>query len=170
MTSWLVVATIGKAHGLRGEVLADVLTDFPERLLPGLRVVWRSRESERPLTIRLVRPQGNRVRIAFEDIETVDQARTLTGGDVCVPANEAFPAPDGFYYEHEVTGFQCVDDAGRELGTVTALGKTAGGPMLTVAASGAREILVPWTRPIVVEVDRAARRIVLDPPDGLFEL
>ena len=52
---------------------------------------------------------------------------------------------------------------------MTALEKTAAGPMLTVAAAG-RETLVPWTRPIVVDVDRSARRIVLDPPDGLFDL
>jgi len=169
MPPLLVVATVGRTHGLEGEVLADVLTDFPERLEPGLRVVWRSGASERPLTIRAVRPQGDRVRLAFEGVETVDAARALTGGDLCVPQGEAFPAPEGFYYEHEVAGFRCVDGGGRELGTVTALEKTAAGPMLTVAAAG-RETLVPWTRPIVVDVDRAARRIVLDPPGGLFDL
>ena len=169
MPPLLVVAIVGRAHGLEGEVLADVVTDFPERLHPGLRVVWRSGASERPLTIRVVRPQGDRMRIAFDGVETVDAARMLTGGDLCVPEAEVFPAPEGFYYEHEVAGFRCVDGAGRALGTVTALEKTAAGPMLTVAADG-RETLVPWTRPIVVDVDRSARRSVLDPPEGLFDL
>ena len=169
MPPLLVVATVGRTHGLEGEVLADVLTDFPERLQPGLRVVWRSGTSERPLTIRLVRPQGGRVRIGFEGVQTMEAARALTGGDLCVPEDEAFPAPEGFYYEHELSGFRCVDGAGRELGVVTALEKTAAGPMLTVTAGG-REALVPWTLPIVVDVDRAARRIVLDPPEGLFDL
>jgi 16S rRNA processing protein RimM len=165
----LVVASVGRTHGLDGEVLADAVTDFPERLRAGLRVVWRSGTSERSLTIRLVRPHGRRIRLSFEGVETLDAARSLAGGDLCVPEAEAVPAPEGFYYEHEVAGFRCVDAAGRDLGTVTALEKTAGGPMLTVAARG-RETLVPWTRPIVVDVDRNARRIVLDPPEGLFDL
>jgi 16S rRNA processing protein RimM len=169
MPPLLVVAFVRRTHGLEGEVLADVATDFPERLRPGLRVVWRSGDSERPLTLRGVRPHGGRMRLAFDGVETVDAARTLAGGDLCVPEDEAFPAPEGFYYEHEVAGFRCVDGAGRELGTVTGLEKSAAGPMLTVAREG-RETLVPWTRPIVVDVDRSARRIVLDPPDGLFDL
>lgn len=169
MPPLLVVATVGRTHGLEGEVLADVVTDFPERLRSGLRVVWRSGAAERPLTIHSVESQGKRVRITFDGVETLDAARALTGGDLCVPQDEAFPAPDDFYYEHEVAGFRCVDGGGRELGTVTGLEKTAAGPMLTVAAAG-RETLVPWTRPIVVGVDRSARRIVLDPPEGLFDL
>jgi 16S rRNA processing protein RimM len=165
----LVVASIGRTHGLEGEVLADAVTAFPDRLRPGLHVVWRSGTSERSLTIRLARPHGRRIRLGFEGVETVEAARALAGGDLCVPEAEAVPAPEGFYYEHEVAGFRCVDGAGQELGTVTGLEKTAAGPMLTVTARG-RETLVPWTRPIVVDVDRNARRIVLDPPEGLFDL
>jgi 16S rRNA processing protein RimM len=169
MPPLLVVASIRRTHGLEGEVLADVVTDFPERLRPGLRVVWRAGASERPLTLRAVRPHAARVRLAFDGVETVDAARALAGGDLCVPEGDAVTAPEGYYYEHEVAGFRCVDGSGRDLGTVTGLEKSAAGPMLTVARGG-RETLVPWTRPIVVEVDRAARRIVLDPPDGLFDL
>jgi 16S rRNA processing protein RimM len=169
MPPLLVVASLGRTHGLEGEILADVVTDFPERLRPGVEVVWRSRGVERPLTLRSVRRQGTRWRLAFEGVETVDAARALRGGDLCVPQTGAFPAPEGFFYEHEVVGFRCVDVEGRQLGTVTALEKTAAGPMLTVAAGG-RETLVPWTRPIVVEIERTERRIVLDPPEGLFDL
>ena len=169
MPPLLVVASIRRTHGLEGEVVADVVTDFPERLRPGLRVVWRSGASERPLTLRGVRPHAGRMLLAFDGVETVDAARVLAGGDLCVPEGEAFPPPEGFYYEHEVAGFRCVDGAGRELGTVTGLEKTAAGPMLTVKREG-RETPVPWTRPIVVDVDRAGRRIVLDPPAGLFDL
>ena len=169
MASLLVVAEVRRTHGLGGEVLADVVTDFPERIRPGLSVVWRSGASERPLKIRGVRPHGGRLRIAFEGVESVDAARALQGGDLCVPEAEAHPAPEGFYYAHELSGFRCVDAAGLELGTVSGLEKTAAGPMLTVVAAG-RETLVPWTRPIVVDVDRTARRVVLDPPEGLFEL
>lgn len=169
MPPLLVVAEVRRTHGLAGEVLADVLTDFPERLHEGVSVVWRSGGSERTLTVRRARPHGRRLRLAFDGVETVDAARALQGGDLCVAIEDAHPAPEGFYYSHEVEGFQCQDPSGRSLGTATGLAKTAGGPMLTVEREG-REALVPWTRPIVVEVDRNARRIVIDPPEGLFDL
>jgi 16S rRNA processing protein RimM len=169
MPPLLVVAEVRRTHGLAGEVLAEVLTDFPERLHEGVSVLWRSGGSERTLTVRRARPHGRRLRLAFDGVETVDAARALQGGDLCVAVEDAHPAPEGFYYSHEVAGFQCQDPSGRSLGTATGLAKTPGGPMLTVEREG-REALVPWTRPIVVEVDRNARRIVIDAPEGLFDL
>ena len=169
MPPLLVVAEIRRPHGLDGGVLVHVVTDFPERLRSGLAVVWRSGASERNLTIREARPHGTRLRLSFEGVDTVDDARALQGGDLCVPEQDAVPAPEGFYYAHELEGFRCEDTAGRPLGTVSGLEKSAAGALLSVDRDG-REALVPWTRPIVVRVDREERRIVLDPPDGLFEL
>jgi len=168
-TPLLLVATVVRTHGLRGEVLADVATDFPERLRRGASLTWRSGDSERALRVRDAHPHGRRVRLAFEGVDSVDAAAALRGGDLCVAAAEAHPAPEGFYYAHEVAGFVCEDAGGNRIGTVTGLEKTAAGPILSIDVAG-REALVPWTRPIVVSVDREARRIVLDPPEGLLEL
>ncbi len=169
MPPFLVVAEVRRTHGLSGEVLVDVLTDFPERLHEGVVLVWRSGGSERTLTVRQARAHGNRLRLAFDGVETVDAARALRGGDLCVAMEEAHPTPEGFFYSHEVAGFRCQDTSGRALGTATGLEKTPAGPMLTVERENG-EALVPWTRPIVVEVDRTERRIVIDPPEGLFDL
>jgi 16S rRNA processing protein RimM len=168
-TPLLTVASVARTHGLRGEVLADVATDFPERLRRGATLVWRSGDRERLLTIRDANPHGSRVRLGFEGIDSIEAAAPLRGGDLCVAAADAHPAPEGFYYAHELEGFVCEDVTGRRLGTVTGLDKTAAGAILSVDVAG-REALVPWTRPIVVRVDREARRIVLDPPQGLLEL
>jgi 16S rRNA processing protein RimM len=117
-----------------------------------------------------VRPGNHGLLVRFEGTEDVDAARALQGGELCVPETEAHPAPPGFFYAHEVRGFGCEDASGRPLGTVLDLETTPAGPMLTVDAGGGREALVPWTRPIVVRVDRESRRVVLDPPEGLFDL
>ena len=125
---------------------------------------------ERALTLRAAREHGRRLLLSFAGVDDVDAARMLQGGELCVPMEQAHPAPAGFYYSHELAGFVCEDAAGRRLGTARDLGRTAAGPMLTVEAADGREALVPWTHPIVVRVDVPERRIVLDPPEGLFEL
>ena len=170
MPSLLVVGAVRRPHGLRGEVVVEVRTDFPERFADGVRLLWRRGALERPLVVRAVRPGARGLLMRFEGTEDVDAARALQGGELCVPETEAHPAPPGFFYAHEVRGFACEDASGRPLGSVLDLESTPAGPMLTVDAGGGREALVPWTRPIVVSVDRESRRVVLDPPAGLFEL
>jgi 16S rRNA processing protein RimM len=170
MSSLLVVGFVRRPHGLRGEVVVEVRTDFPERFADGVRLVWRRGGHEKPLVVRGVRPGGNGLLMRFDGTEDVDAARALQGGELCVPETDAHPAPPGFFYAHEVRGFVCEDSSGRALGTVLDLETTPAGPMLTVDAGGGREALVPWTRPIVVRVDRDSRRVVLDPPEGLFDL
>ncbi len=170
MPPLLVVGAVRRPHGLRGEVVVEVRTDFPERFAEGLRLVWRRGAVERPLVIVGTRPFAGGLLMRFEGTEDVDAARALQGGELCVPESEAHPAPPGFFYAHEVRGFVCEDASGRLLGTVLDLESMPGGPMLTVDAGGGREALVPWTRPIVVRVERESRRVVLDPPEGLFDL
>jgi 16S rRNA processing protein RimM len=170
MPPLLVVGRIRRPHGLDGEVSVEVVTDFPERFVPGTALSWRSGEAERGLTLQAARPHAGRLLLRFAGVETVEAARELCGGELCVAEAEAHPAPEGFYYAHEVLGFVCEDAAQRRLGVASGLESTPAGPMLTVRSEDGREALVPWTHPIVVRVDRSERRIVLDPPEGLFDL
>lgn len=150
--------------------MVEVRTDFPERFAEGGRLLWRKGASERALVVRGVRTGSGGLLMRFEGQEDVDAARALAGGELCVPESEAHPAPEGYFYAHEVRGFVCEDLSGRPLGTAAGLEATPAGPMLTVDTGGGREALVPWTRPIVVRVEKGRRRIVLDPPEGLLEL
>ncbi len=108
--------------------------------------------------------------LKFEGVNDVDAARALQGGELLVAVEDAHPAPEGFFYEHEVRGFSCEDAGGRRLGVASGLERTPAGPMLSVDVGAGREALVPFVHPIVVAVDREGRRIVLDPPEGLLEL
>lgn len=170
MSELLVVARVRRPHGLAGEVSVDVVSDFPERFSAGVSLLWRRGPSERRLTLSGVRPNASRLLLHFEGIENVDAARALQGGDLCVTAAEAHTPPPGFYYGHEIRGFACEDADGRLLGRVTGLEQTPAGPMLSVEVKPGREALVPFAHPIVVDVDRETRRIVLAPPEGLLEL
>jgi 16S rRNA processing protein RimM len=161
---------VRRPHGLAGEVSVDVLTSFPERFTPGLVLIWRRGAQERPLTLASVRPHAGRLLLRFEGASDVDAARALGGGDLLVAREEAVPAPDGFFYEHEVKGWRCQDVQGRLLGSVAGLEKTTAGPLLEVDTPSKKGVLVPFVEGIVVRIDRAAREVVLDAPDGLFDL
>ena len=167
----LVVGRIGRPHGLSGEVSVAIQTDFPERFVAGERLIWRGEgEAEKTLLVTGARAHGARVLLTFEGVPDVDAARSLTGGDLCVEAAGAFPAPDGFFYSHEIRGFTCEDPSGNPLGSAAGVEQTPAGPLLSVALSSGGLALVPFVDAIVVRIDRAARRIVLDPPEGLLEL
>jgi 16S rRNA processing protein RimM len=166
----LVVGRICKPHGLAGEVSVEVMTDFPERFAPGALLLWRGAAPERTLSLQSVRENRDRLLLKFEGVNDLDAARALQGGELFVAIEDAHPAPEGFYYGHEVRGFSCEDTGGRVLGVASGLEPTPAGPMLSVEVGPGREALVPFVHPIVVAVDRAGRRIVLDPPEGLLEL
>ena len=148
----------------------EVWTDFPERFAPGVALLWRGAAAERTLSLQGVRGHREQMLLKFEGVDDVDAARALQGGELLVAVEDAHPAPDGFYYAHEVRGFSCEDAGGRVLGVASGLEHTPAGPMLSVAVGAGREALVPFVHPIVVAVDREGRRIVLDPPEGLLEL
>jgi 16S rRNA processing protein RimM len=108
--------------------------------------------------------------LSFDGIDDVDAARALADADLCVADDEAFPAPEGFFYSHEIRGWRCEDSAGRLLGQAAGLEPTPAGPLLSVETRPGAIALVPFVHGIVVSVDRAARRSVLDPPEGLLDL
>ena len=148
----------------------EPVTDFPERFAPGARFQWHGPGAERELEVISARPHGPRILVRFDGIEDLNAARALAGGDLGVPDEDAVPPPEDFYYHYEVEGWRCEDSSGRLLGTAVGLERTAGGALLLVDTGGSEPVPVPFVSPIVVSIDREARRVVLDPPDGLMEL
>ena len=165
----VVIGQVVKPHGLKGEVVVEVLTDFPERFSEGLRVRLSGGAHEaREVRIAAVRPHLGRVLLTFEGISDVSMAETLRNAELSVSERDVAPRPDGFVFHWEVEGCQALDREGRQLGVVKELADAGGRPLLVLeTAHGARD--VPFARPIVVSVDVARRRIVLDPPPGLLD-
>jgi 16S rRNA processing protein RimM len=166
----LLVGIVRRPHGLAGEVSVEPLTDFPERFASGSVVTWRRGSDSRELRVAGARPHGDRLLVSFEGVGDADAARALQEGELSIPGAAATPPPEGFFYSHEIVGWECVDTAGRRLGAAAGLEKAPGSPLLSVTRDDGSEALVPFVDGIVVEVDRKNRRIVLDPPEGLMEL
>jgi 16S rRNA processing protein RimM len=169
----LAVARFHKPHGLKGDALVFALTDEPERLFVAGRVVQpltaEGEPAGDPHVILRARPYHRHWLLAFEgvtDRTTLD--RWPRGALLGVTRGELTPPRPDQLYVHEIPGTTIVA-GGKPIGVAKELYHSAGGDLLAIDIDG-REHLVPFRKPIVVRVDRDRREIVLDPPEGLFDL
>lgn len=166
----LVVGRIGRAHGIRGDVAVDVRTDDPqERFAAGARLLTDP-ESAGPLTIVSARAHSGRMLVRFESVADRDTAEGLRGVTLLVDSADIAPVddPDEFH-DHELIGLTAVTGEGTEVGIVQDILHHAQDVLVIKDASDA-EVLVPFVRALVPEVDTAAGRLVIDPPPGLLDL
>ncbi len=170
--AYLAVARVRKPHGLKGEVFVWSLTDDPAEVFRPGRVLTPLDEEGRsmgaPITIERSRPYHRHWLLKFEGLDDRSAVEAWGQRVVGVAADELAPPGEDELYVHEVPGAAVVV-GGERVGTARELLETPAGAMLSVTV-GAREVLVPFRRPIVKRVDRAAREIELDPPAGLLEL
>lgn len=165
----IAIGRVLRPHGLAGEVVVESWTDVPERFTPGLEVLLRGPRGERAARIEEVRPHQGRFLVLFEGTASPEAAEALRDLELYIPfAMADADRPDGYFFHFELEGMDVVDRAGASLGVVESLVDVAGRPLLAVLTPrGTRE--VPFVAPIVVSVDGAARRVVLDPPAGLLD-
>jgi 16S rRNA processing protein RimM len=168
-SSIVAVGFVHRPHGLNGEVSVERVGDSEDLFHPG-EFVWICGERRRELRLSSSRAHGERWLLSFEGITDVDAARELAGGVLCLPADRLSPEDADFYWSHELEGWICEDTAGHKLGEIRQLEETAAGPQLTLETPEGHEVLIPFVRPILVEVDRQSHKIILDPPEGLMEL
>ncbi len=167
----IVIARIARAWGIRGEVTAEILTDFPERFDEVAAVTLRRGASTRDAVLERFRFHKGRVLLKFEGIETMNDATPLAGYDVVIPESDVFEITDeDTYYEFDLVGCSVTLVDGAVVGTVGSILHTGAGDLLSVVRDGRPDALVPFVEAICTEVDVDARRIVIDPPEGLLDL
>jgi 16S rRNA processing protein RimM len=166
----IVVGRIVRPHGLHGHVVIESETDFPEdRFEAGRTVYARTGGRVAALVIQDARPHRGRLLVAFEGVESIEQAEAIGRGDVRIPPADVRPLPPGRFYHHELAGCEVVLRSGERLGRVAGVEGT--GEACRLVVRGVRgELLVPLAEPICVTIDPAARRIVVVPPEGLLDL
>jgi len=167
----VVIGEITRTHGLRGEVRVTPLTDDPERFENVTDcVLWnRARDIRERCRIIGARRQGAAVLVTLAGCETIGAAEALVGCVLAVPEGEALPLPPGRFYPWQLEGCRVLTVDGREVGQVARVEQSPAQD-LWVVTDGVRERLIPAVAEIVLEVDIAARRVVIRPPDGLLEL
>jgi 16S rRNA processing protein RimM len=165
----LAVGRVGRAHGVRGEVSVEVRTDDPDaRFAPGASLVTDPRHVG-PLTVESVRPHAGRLLVRFAGCGDRTAAETLRGVLLLVDSAAIPPTgdPDEFH-DHELIGLAAVTAGGAEVGEVVDV-EHPGQDLLVVRRTGGGDVLVPFVSAIVVDVDPAAGRVIIDPPPGLLD-
>ena len=167
----IVIAHTVKTRGLRGEVVADLLTDFPDRFenLKSLIAVSAG-GLHRSLQIEEQWLHGNRLVLKFAGFNSIDEAKELVGCDLAVPADDRVELPKDSFYEWELVGCRVETIDGKQVGSVKEIMRTGGVEILTVVDDGGRDRLIPMASDIVVEIDKEKKLIRIDPPEGLLEL
>ena len=170
MTDLLLVGRIARAHGNKGQVIVNPETDFPgDRFAEGNVLVVDHGGQQVERRIVSVRFQQGRPILALEGVETMNDAEALAGAELKVPVTALAPLPGGTYYRHDLVGCEVRTKDGQVVGTVTDVEGPLERSRLVVARTGG-ELLVPMVDKICIEVDPGAKRIVIDPPEGLLDL
>jgi 16S rRNA processing protein RimM len=164
----VLVGRIVRAHGVRGELVVEALSDIPSRFDAGRRVACRVRDESRELTIVRTRPGSNGLLVSFAEIATREAAEALRGGELEVDRGEVPPAPAGELYYYELIGALCVDAHEGELGRVVELDEGPSGLLLLVENDAGRRLPLPFVEAFIAGVDREARRIDWRLPEGLI--
>jgi 16S rRNA processing protein RimM len=164
------VARIARPQGLRGEVIADLLTDFPERFARLARV-YVKRADGRLLLLDLEnsRPHKGRVALKFAGCDSVSGAEELRDAHVMVLRDQLVKLPEDTYYDFDLIGCEAISVEGQYLGRVEQVQNYGAAPLLVVR-DGARELLIPLVLSICVEISTERKRIVVNPPEGLLDL
>jgi 16S rRNA processing protein RimM len=170
----VTLARVLRARGLRGEVAAEILTDFPERL-PTLSEVWLADGHSAPRRIGIQRcwlspSRGGQAIFHFAGVDTVEAAEKLRGAEIQVPIEQRTRLSAGQYYIGDLIGCEVWEPASAvALGTVRDVEFPGGVPLLSVE-TGDGEILVPLAAEFCVHIDVQAKRIDVMLPDGLRDL
>jgi 16S rRNA processing protein RimM len=166
----LLVGRVARAHGNKGQVIVNPESDFAgDRFVEGavLIVEQAGRQTER--RIAAVRFHQGRPILALDGVETMNDAESLAGADLKMPASALPPLPARTFYRHDLVGCEVRTKDGQAIGTVSGVEGSLERSRLVVARKGG-ELLVPMVDAICISIDPAAKTIVIDPPEGLLEL
>jgi 16S rRNA processing protein RimM len=168
----VAIAFTVRPRGLRGELVADLLTDFPERF-DGLEEVTliKSGGEIDSLKIEDFWFQKNRVVLKFAGVDSIETAQAWVNCRVCVPEGETVELEAGEFFDWQLEGCTVVTLDGKKLGLVREVMRTGGTELLVIGNNEekGKDHLVPFAETICVEVDIENKIITIDPPDGLLE-
>jgi 16S rRNA processing protein RimM len=168
--SYIAIARIARTRGNRGEVLADLYTDFPDRF-SGLDEVFVEYPNGRrsSVVVEDAWKHKGRIVLKFKGIDDISSAEAFAGCWVMIPGDQAMALPDGTYFDHDLIGCAVEDVQGNSLGIVKDVLRITENSLLEVKGSG-KEYLIPAVESICKSISIQEKRIVVDPPEGLMDL
>lgn len=165
----IAIAGITKTRGLRGETVADVLTDFPERF-EDLETVFAIKPdgSREELKIENFWFQKGRIILKFAGFDSVEAAETLRNAEICIPESEVVTLEEGEYFDWELENCRVETVEGEYLGRIKEVMRT-GGTEILIVEGAEKEYMIPFAESVCPEVDIENKLIRVDVPEGLLD-
>jgi 16S rRNA processing protein RimM len=163
---YLVVGKFRHSHGLRGEILMEVITDFPERIRQG-KILYIG-EGHLPIKVAGRRVHGGNLLLSFDGIDTPEEAGRLRNQWVYVPADDRPPLSEGEYYHHQVLGLRVSSEDGVELGIITDILETGANDVYVVRSESGKEILLPAIQSVILDIDLEKEQMLVHLLPGLL--
>lgn len=160
---FLAVGRLRRPHGIQGEILMDVLTDFPERIRTGRKVYVG--ETHEPMKIVSLRGHNREMIVRFSGYSNPEEAGQLRNALVFVKASDLPELPEGEYYHHQLLGLAVVDEAGQPLGTLAEILETGANDIYLVKTPDGKELLLPVTEEVILSVDLEQSEMRVRPPE-----
>jgi len=164
----LVVARIGRAHGVNGEATIEVRTDLPEERFIVGSVLVTEPSTFGPLTISSIRNHNGTLLLGFKEVKDRTAVEKLRDVLLLADVDISEGGDEDNFHIQELLGCRVVTDAGIEVGIMTDLVQLPGQDLLAVNHNG-REILIPFVLEIVPEIDVENKVITITPPEGLLD-
>ena len=161
---YLAVARVSGAHGIRGEVRCELITDFPERLKKTRQL--HLGDDHQAIALERARLERHGAILKLSGVDSRDDAERLRGQILYVAEADAVELPGGTYFWHQIVGLRVRSDEGEDLGLVAEIIPTGGNDVYVVRADG-REILLPAIKDVVREIDLAGGIMTVHVMEGL---
>jgi 16S rRNA processing protein RimM len=163
---FLVVGKLRRPHGIHGEMIMNVMTDFPERLKMGMIVFVG--EEHQPMQIRSLRGHQQGLLVGFQSLLSPEAVGLLRNNLVYVKVSNLPALPEGEYYHHQVIGLRVVDESGTDLGRVSDVMSTGANDVFIVHQEDGNEFLLPVVDSMVLNIDIKKGEICARPLPGLI--
>ena len=171
---WAILARLVRPQGRHGEILADLLTDFPERFAERKRLLLvvsdTSPAPAREVTLERHWLHKGRIVLKFSGIDSINDAELLRGFMVAIPASERMPLSDGAVYVSDLIDCEVVDVSHGQVsvGKITDVDRESA--LLVVQSPHGAQVLIPFAKAYLANIDLKGKRIEMHLPEGLLDI
>lgn len=160
---FLTIGKLQRTHGVKGEIVMEVMTDFPEKILAGNIVFIGSKQQ--PYEIASIRPAADKMLISIKGFNDCDQVSIFRNQVVSIKTEDANQLPEGEFYHHEIIGMTVVEEDGNLVGTIGEILVTGANDVYIISKENGEELLLPAIRDAVRSIDRGSRKMVVRLPE-----
>ncbi|WP_456275521.1 ribosome maturation factor RimM [Bacillus sp. AK128] len=171
MSKWFNVGKIVNTHGIRGEIRVISTTDFPEeRYAKGNSLFIFLQNEKDPIEVKV---SGHRVHknfdlLTFEGYTNVNHVERFKGSMIKIPEDQQGELNEGEFYYHEIIGCSVETVEGEKLGKIKEIISTGANDVWVVQRNGQKDVLIPYIKDVVHEIDIENKLIIIQPMEGLL--